>query len=49
MGHEWKLSKKQVDALARYFSANELLVECLKLAYVADREAILAGLLRPPQ
>jgi hypothetical protein len=45
MGYEWNLTEKQHEYLARYFKANQLLVECLKLAVVSDREGIERSLL----
>lgn len=48
LGHDWQLTATQVDKLNAYFAANELLVQCLKLAVVSDRQAILDGLLLPP-
>lgn len=45
---ERKLNGEQVDQLNGYFEANELLVQCLKLAVVSDREEVLTGLLKPP-
>lgn len=48
LGRAWNLSRKQLDRLNTYFAANELLVKCLELAYVSDRQAILNGLLAPP-
>ncbi len=49
LGKEWYLSVEQIDKLNTYFAANELLVKCLDLAYVSDRQAILNGLLAPPK
>lgn len=48
LGHEWEFSREEIDKLNDYFYANELLVQCLKVAAVSDREAILAGLFSPP-
>jgi len=40
IGHEWNLTKEQSGKLDSYLEANELLVECLKLAMVSDRKVI---------
>jgi hypothetical protein len=45
IGYEWDLTEKQHENLARYFESNRLLVECLKLAVVSDREGIEGSLL----
>ncbi len=45
IGHEWNLTEAQLDCLERYFAANQLLVECLKLAVVSDRKGIERSLL----
>ena len=47
--HEWNFHHEDVAKLDNYFYANELLVQCLKVAAVADRQAVLQGLLRPPK
>jgi|GEM_PF-3579429 len=49
LGHEWGFSRKEVETFNDYFYAKELLVQCLKVSVVSDRQAILAGLLSPPQ
>jgi len=41
-------SREEYDGLNDYFYANELLVRCLDLAYVTNRQAILDNLLRLP-
>lgn len=41
IGYEWDLSEEQIEKLTHYFSANSVLVECLKVAYVTDRSTIL--------
>jgi hypothetical protein len=46
---EWEFSQKEIDTLNDYFYAQELLMQCLKVAVVSDRQAILQGLLSPPQ
>ena len=43
----WELSEEQADLLARYLEANRLLLECLAVASVPDREAIEAQMLLP--
>ncbi len=47
--HDWQFTLKSVEQLNAYFYANELLVQCLNVAVVSDRQAILAGLLAPPK
>lgn len=42
------LSEAQLETWVLYLGANQLLVECLKLAYVPDRTAIEDQLLLPP-
>jgi hypothetical protein len=49
LGREWSFSREDVGKLNDYFYANELLVQCLKVAAVADRQAVLQGLLLPPK
>jgi hypothetical protein len=41
----WRLEQTQIDQLTEYFQANELFVQCLKLAVVKDRQSILNSLL----
>jgi len=48
IGHEWNLTKKQVETLETYLRANILMVDCLKLAAVSDRKAIENSVLLPP-
>lgn len=48
LGREWNFSQEDLDKLNNYLYANELLVQCLKVATVSDREAVLQGLLLPP-
>ncbi|MFZ1753578.1 MAG: hypothetical protein WBO46_12920 [Caldilineaceae bacterium] len=43
-----KLSLEEYSRQNDYFYANELLVRCLDLAYVTNRQEILDNLLRPP-
>lgn len=45
---EWDFPQDEIGKLNNYFYANELLVRCLKVAVVSDREWILQGLLSPP-
>ena len=47
--HDWQFTEEQLNQLNDYFYANELLVQCLNVAVVSDRQAILSGLLAPPQ
>lgn len=49
IGHDWALTGEQAQILDRYLYATNLLVDCLDVAYVADREAIEDRLLRPPR
>jgi hypothetical protein len=42
------LSAEEYERMNNYFYAVELLVRCLELAYVTDRQGVLDGLLRPP-
>jgi len=48
IGHEWDLDGKSAGQLLRYLRANQLLLDCLQVAYVSDREAIADSLLLPP-
>ena len=48
IGHRWNLNRQQVSKVNNYLKANNLLVECLNLAYVSDRQGILERLLLPP-
>jgi len=45
---EWNLTTVQAECLTRYLMANQLLVECLRLAAVSNRAGIEARLLLPP-
>lgn len=47
--HKWKLSPKEVDILNSYFYANELLIHCLNIAAVSDRDALLHRLVLQPE
>jgi hypothetical protein len=44
----WEWSEEQANLLTRYLQANRLLLECLDVAYVPDRQAIVDQLLLPP-
>ncbi len=44
-----KPTAEELEQVADYLYGSELLVQCLDLAYVKDREAVLARLLRPPK
>jgi len=48
LGHEWNFTDDAIHKFDAYFYAHELLVECLKVAAVSDRQGILNGLLLPP-
>lgn len=48
LGQEWQFTEKDRKVFEDYLAGCELVVQCLKLAYVADREGILARLLQPP-
>ncbi len=45
IGHEWNFTEEQIACLKDYFDANLLLVKCLDLAVVSDREGIKNSLL----
>ena len=47
--HDWHLNKAQIDRFKNYLVFSELLVSCLKVAVVSDRQAILAQVLAPPR
>ncbi len=44
----WELSSTQTKLLTQYLQANWLLLDCLELAYVPERQAIVDQLLLPP-
>lgn len=44
----WNLSSEQTELLTTYLTANLLLLDCLAVAIVSDRDGIKARLLRPP-
>jgi len=44
----WLFEEADLNSLYEYFYANELLVRCLDLAYVTDRQGFKNGLLLPP-
>lgn len=48
IGHKLTITEGQSEKLTNYFRANHLLIECLKLAVVTDRNLIEDGLLLPP-
>jgi len=48
IGHEWDFTTEQFKCLEKYFEANLLLLECLNLAAVSDREGIKNSLLLLP-
>ncbi|MBU1662871.1 MAG: hypothetical protein KKD28_15535, partial [Chloroflexi bacterium] len=45
IGHQWELSSDQTQRVEQYLRANQLLVDCLDVAYVNDREGILERVL----
>jgi hypothetical protein len=47
-GYDEVLDERQVNQLKNYFTANHLLLECLDVAYVSNRQAIEDSLLLPP-
>lgn len=47
--HDFVLSDAQIGKIADYFAATQLLVDCLNLARVSDREGIEARILQPPE
>jgi hypothetical protein len=47
-GYDDVLSEERADRLADYFAVNCLLLECLDLAHVSNRQAIEDSLLLPP-
>lgn len=48
IGEQQSFTNTQRELLANYFSANSLLLDCLKLAQVSDCEAIKNSLFLPP-
>ncbi|OUD12128.1 AAA family ATPase [Thioflexithrix psekupsensis] len=48
LGHDWNLSKTQIEKLEQYLEAEKLLWNSLKLAAVNDRKKIESQLLRLP-
>lgn len=48
IGHNWKVSQAQFERFRHYYKANDLLLECLELAYVSDRARIENSLWLPP-
>jgi hypothetical protein len=48
VGHTWDFSEKQVKRLIDYFGSNLLLLDCLDLAIVTNRQAMEDTLLLPP-
>ena len=49
LGHKWTLNDEEDNKFNAYLYANELLLQCLKVAAVSDRQAILHGLLLPSE
>jgi len=48
VGKPWSFTDEQTQLLSNYFDANKLLLDCLKLATISDREAIKNSLFLPP-
>jgi hypothetical protein len=49
IGYRWQLTEKHFDKLATYLKGNLLLLECLNLAMVEDRQAIEEQILYFPE
>jgi predicted NACHT family NTPase len=49
LAHKWDFNQKEIEKINDYFYANELLIQCLKVAAVSDRQTVLNGLLLPPE
>ncbi|MEM7128610.1 MAG: hypothetical protein AAF702_19915 [Chloroflexota bacterium] len=49
IGHQWDFSKKQFDNLNAYLKATCLLVDCLKISTVSNRDEIEGRILLPPE
>ena len=45
---DWQLTREQMKVLGAYLSSTDLLLECLDLAAIEDRQAVLERLLLPP-
>ncbi|MCP4345803.1 MAG: NACHT domain-containing protein [Desulfobacterales bacterium] len=45
---DYKFTREQAEHVRQYYYATELIIDCLKIAYVSDRERIEDRLLRPP-
>ena len=45
---DWELTEEQLNVLGNYLSSTELLLDCLDLAAIEDRQAVLDRLLIPP-
>ncbi|NUM47473.1 MAG: NACHT domain-containing protein [Anaerolineales bacterium] len=45
MGHEWELNKEQTTRVDQYLKATHLLLDCLEVATVNDRQGILDRIL----
>jgi len=48
INNEWNFTREEFELLTDYFSANKLLLDCLKLSTVSNREAIKNSLFLPP-
>ena len=45
IGHDWELDSKEIQVIFDYLTANKLVLDCLELASVNDREKILGRVL----
>jgi hypothetical protein len=48
IGHDWGFNEEQFKVVRQYFCATSLLVECLDVAYVTNRDDIEDRILRSP-
>ena len=50
IGHNWSFTREQAERLINYLNANELLKDCLELAFMPpdEKEAMLNSLYLPP-
>ncbi len=47
LGRDWIFTSHEIDKLNNYLYATELLVQCVKIAAVSNRQSVLNGLLLP--
>ncbi|MDZ8185418.1 MAG: NACHT domain-containing NTPase [Nostoc sp. ChiSLP02] len=45
IGHQWQLREQQKEILKQYYTANQLLVDCLKSAFKITNSAVLENIL----